>query len=649
MKNRILALLLVVVSLVLTLTGCAYNYEKKDLTEYATFKFDDFKAALQSIEVEDSDFTVDETTRQEKVAEEIYKRLVKTLDAEDKVAEGTVAESDVLYYCYYLVATFEEGTGDAKTEKTYTFYAANMNANSFTTLTLNQTEDGINLDIQKAVIGYDFATKGAYTTVTSGAAEGGKVAYVTYKYQAAGSTSTVSYTNERIELPVLADGVAASTFAEHLVGKTVGSKLKGDNNQNLTLTIDGNVYSEITINWVVSGGEEIVVSPEKNPITSTGTTTSTDGTSKKLADAKKVVYHIFPVARQDVPEINVDNAKLILTNLYGDAIVADALDCFKKDSGWKYTTEDDKERTLNAILEELVKAYDDLEKAEENLKKDKENADLKQKVEDAKKKVDDAALTKVWEEIQKCKKDGEEKSVVEVIVEEYKETIYDTLEETYNKEIKDKVAKELWALIDKSVTVTSTPKSAVKEAYKQNLEAYKYEFYTGKVSTSSNAQTNQEFYGTVRTYLIAVAQDAAEELGKTKPADGDYNAAVEVLKAEAEEQVKSIIKVWTVVKAMAADNEELDLSVSKTEIENFAYQQYLYMYLYYGVATSQDQIIEQYGESNIRTALAFDKLMNHLTETQADDEETKDVDESDASKFLNIQITRKPKAEPEDK
>lgn len=649
MKNRILALLLVVVSLVLTLTGCAYNYEKKDLTEYATFTYADFKAALGAIEVEDSDFTIDETTRQTKVAEEIYNRLVKTLEAEDKVAEGVVADGNVLYYCYYIVATFEEGTGDAKTEKTYTFYAANMNANSFTTLSLNQTE-GINLDIQKAVLGYDFATKGAYATVTTGAAEGGKVAYVTYKYQAEGSTSTTSYTNERVELPVLAEGASAATFAEHLVGKTIGSKLKNESNTNLTLTVPGDgVYSEITINWVINGGEEIVVSPEKNPITSTGTVTSTNGTSKKLADAKSVVYHVYPVARQEVPEINVDNAKLILTNLYGDAIVADALDCFKKDSGWKYTNEENKERTLNAILEELVKAYDDLEKAEENLKKDKENADLKQKVEDAKKKVDDAALTKVWEEIQKCKKDGEEKSIVEVIVEEYKETIYDTLEGTYNKEIKDKVAKELWALIDKSVNVTSAPKAAVKDAYKQNLEAYKYEFYTGKVSTDSKAQTNQEFYGTIRNYLIAVAQDVAKELGITAPADGDYKAAVAVLEKEAEKQVMDIIKVWTVVKAVAADNEELDLSVSKTEVENFAYQQYLYMYLYYGVATSQDQIVEQYGESNIRTALAFDKLMNHLTETQADDEETKDVDEADASKYLNITITRKPKAEPEEK
>ena len=647
MKNRILALLLVVVSLVLTLTGCAYNYEKKDLTEYASFTFADFKAALEKIEIEDSDFTTNEDTRKEKVADEIYNRLVKTLKADDKVSTGTVAEGDVLYYCYYIVATFEGANKDsADDDETYTFYAANMNASAFTTLALNQ-KDGINLEIQEAVVGYDFATDGAYTTVTSGAAEGGKVAYVTYKYRAEGKTSDVTYTNQRVELPVLAEGATATTFAEKLVGKTVGTKITGDD-ATITVTGDG-VYSNITINWVVSGGKEIVVSPEKNPITSTGTVSSTSGTSKKLADAKSVVYHVYPVARQEVAEINVDNAKLILTNLYGDAIVADALDCFKKDSGWKYTTEDNKERTLNAILEELVKAYDDLEKAEEALKKDKDNATLKTDKENAEKKVNAEALDKVWEEIQKCKKEGEEKSIATVIVEEYKETIYDNLEKTYNDEVKEKVSKELWKLIDKSVTVTSAPKKAVKEAYKQNLEAYKYEFYTGKVSSSSDAQTNEAFYGTVRNYLISVAQDAAEELGMTKPADGDYKAAVAVLEKEAEEQVKTIIKVWTVVKAMAADNEELDLSISKTEVENFAYQQYIYMYLYYGVATSQDQIIEQYGESNIRTALAFDKLMNHLTETQADDEATKDVDEADASKYLNITVTRKPKAEPEEK
>ena len=97
MKNRIISLLLVVVSCVLLLTGCAFNYQKKDLADYAEFNLDAFKALLATIEVEDGEFAYgDEDARNALVADEIYARLVKLADAEDKVTTGTIKEKDIL-------------------------------------------------------------------------------------------------------------------------------------------------------------------------------------------------------------------------------------------------------------------------------------------------------------------------------------------------------------------------------------------------------------------------------------------------------------------------------------------------------------------------------------------------------------------------
>ena len=129
------------------------------------------------------------------------------------------------------------------------------------------------------------------------------------------------------------------------------------------------------------------------------------------------------------------------------------------------------------------------------------------------------------------------------------------------------------------------------------------------------------------------------------PAEGDYKAARAILEAEAKAQVSEQIKVWTVVKALDDSSEDIDFSVADSEIDSFTYTQWLYMYLYYQVNISQDQILAGYGKENIRTALAFDKLMNYLTETQAEvkDENGNVTTEADGGKYLNIGLTRQPK------
>ena len=108
MKTRIVALILTVVMSLLALTSCgSFNFAKEDLTSYATFDYEAFKAALAKIEIEDGDFTTDEATREKLVQSKIYttiadKIVAATYEA-DRKTEGTLGKGDVLYFVYYAV------------------------------------------------------------------------------------------------------------------------------------------------------------------------------------------------------------------------------------------------------------------------------------------------------------------------------------------------------------------------------------------------------------------------------------------------------------------------------------------------------------------------------------------------------------------
>lgn len=647
MKNRIISLLLVVVSCVLLLTGCAFNYQKKDLSEYASFDKAAFAELLKAVEVAEGDFKLgDEGTRNQLVKDEIYNRLVKYAEDEDKITTGTVAQKDILYYCYHIIATFEEKVtvdGAEKVEdKTYTFYASNMAASKFQKLALYNLEKDVDKKIMAAFVGegvtaYDFATDGAYTTkdASTDVAVAGKVVYVSYKLTV-GSTTT-EYTNKRVELPAEDDG----TFAGYLVGKNLATTLadktigEGDTAEK---------YTNIKINWMVESGKAVEVVFENtkddegkdvinNPFTTTTSQKSDNGVTKNLKDAKKVIYEIYPVARQEIAELTEENGKLVFTTLLGDAIAPTSLPSLSK-AEYKYQ-DGDTEVTIKKVIEELATKYKAVSDAKTAYDKSPSNTDLKDKWEKAKAEVTDEKLDEYWAKMVKCA-EAAEKNLSKVLVKEYTESVYDELEKEYNEEIADKVAVVIWKMVQENVKDTKAPKNAVKDAYNHNLEAYKYDYYTGKVdgSTASDAKKNIDEYKSFREYLIAkAAKVAKEELGKTDVTVDTYDKAREVLEEYATVQVKEYIVIWTVAKAY-------DIEVVDTEVENFALLQSYYMQIY-GMSVTADQILERYSEENIRTYLAFDKLMAHFLETQADDEATADTDESDASKYLNITVVRK--------
>ncbi len=108
MKKRIIALVLVVVMSVLSLASCgSFNFAKEDLSDYATFNYEEFKKALKALEIEDGDFTTAETTRQAKVTKAIYEKIADAIIAatkeDDYKKSETLGGGDVLYYVYHAV------------------------------------------------------------------------------------------------------------------------------------------------------------------------------------------------------------------------------------------------------------------------------------------------------------------------------------------------------------------------------------------------------------------------------------------------------------------------------------------------------------------------------------------------------------------
>ena len=143
MKKRIISLILVVATLVLTLTGCAFNYAKRDLSKYATLSSADIKSILQSLTIKDSDFGTDNAKREEKVNDAVLKALLSA--DQTKKNSGAVGTNDQFAYCYVAV----DADGNV-------FYSEKMNATNPTVFQLGLTGvEGLNAEVAKRLADLD--------------------------------------------------------------------------------------------------------------------------------------------------------------------------------------------------------------------------------------------------------------------------------------------------------------------------------------------------------------------------------------------------------------------------------------------------------------------------------------------------------------
>ena len=211
MKKRIISLILVVAMAFLTLTGCAYNYAKDDMSKYATLKAEDFYTALQNLLISDADFGTNEEERQVKVQDAIAQAILKVTDTTEKKFADKLAQYDALYFAYY--ATDDMGN---------IFYASKMSESSLTNVQLGlSTLKDLNLAISKAALALD-KDIAEYIYTTSAASVVGDKDVVSVSYTRVDKDGKETKVNNEYFVITTGDN---EQFGKNLVGKQVGVTL----------------------------------------------------------------------------------------------------------------------------------------------------------------------------------------------------------------------------------------------------------------------------------------------------------------------------------------------------------------------------------------------------------------------------------------
>lgn len=246
--KRIIAMILVVASLVLTLVSCgAFSYADEDLSAYASLNDKSkFEELIKNIKIEEGDFTADPETRAKKVLDAIYEVLADTVT--ETKTEGTPDDRDLVYYCYYATADVDG--------ETLVFFADKMKAASPSEIQLGAVfgDDELSAKIAGALVVDITGRAYATTTTSSTLAREGDIAFVTYT-KTVGEVST-TYTNEMIKIgKTVAAGETAADFASYLAGQKLSTSItKFELGEGDAKT----VYSDIKINWIfqrITSGE----------------------------------------------------------------------------------------------------------------------------------------------------------------------------------------------------------------------------------------------------------------------------------------------------------------------------------------------------------------------------------------------------------
>ena len=600
--KKILSLILVVVMLALTLTSCAYSYANDDMKNYATVKIDEFKAALKTLVIEDGDFTTDEAVRAQKVLETIRNTIGKEADLTAKETEGVVGTYDILYYAFYATANFGEG------EEAVRLSGSTMKESAAVKLQLGMvsTADELETAIMEALKDNDIKDH-IYATKTTGEVKTGDTVYVSYSYETIGSDNKPVTVKVQYRELVLGDDELSQKITSEAC-KTIGTKAQ--------FTLGADAYKDVVVEWAIDAEKcgEKLGSFEVTDYDKDGKLKDESGEERKFSDIKdgKITYHIYPVYYVKTADFT---AELILDTLLGASASADVLEVFG-DESYKIQR-DNKDVSLATLIGELAASCTTRDNAEKTLTSakttlaTKEEAVLKaegteagptdaqkQAVTDAKKAVDEAKV-KYDEAVAavKAKVDtilGISEDLGDKIVADYEELAYKSLKSQYDNEIYEKVAKEVWGLIKNSelVKVNSCPVKAVDEAAARILENHEYIFYTGTKDSTTKESYYKAYNGDFKAYLIKTFAD-----GKT------YEDAIAAIREDATEAVTDIVRVYAVsemFECVLSDSEYSEL------IKSDSYYQYN---------------SETYGETNVRTAYQFDKLMTTILEVETYEED----------------------------
>ena len=208
-------------------------------------------------------------------------------------------------------------------------------------------------------------------------------------------------------------------------------------------------------------------------------------------------------------------------------------------------------------------------------------------------------------------------------VEGYENLIYSDLQETYRTTVEQNIAKKVYELIEKYVTVNSVPEEVANDVFDQLYENYEYCFYADqRLESDTTTTSNPGFYKTYNASFkqFVVGYAVPTEIGKKVES---YDEAVAAMQEYAEAAVKPILRMYVVAKAY-------DLVFTDDELDEYEDE-------------NKDIFVSgeyYYGEDAVRNALQLNKLMNYFIESEEteDGKVKKDV-------YKNVVIAEYTKAE----
>ena len=644
MKKRIISLILVLVMLCLALASCAaYSIADEDLSAYATFDADSqekFEAAWKTLVIEDGDFTEDETTRLNKVMDSIYNDLASAVSSDaDEIKTGTPSDHDIVYYNYYYTA--EIGG------KTVYFSTSNMKSGSTTKVQLGLADPS---DFEKQLanlfVGIDIKDH-IYKTETSGDVKENDVVFITYSYthdvtvedettgESATKSETVTVTNERLVLTK-----DSSAFVNYLLEKKV--KINSSSIEDFE-DPSGKTYTGIKINWRAVGNE--LGTATNTPYTETTKVKDITGVEHDLKDVE-LTYHVYPTHYVEVPEFNALNfVNVVLDDSISFAAITrvlfgekfeDKTDDEKKAILDLYITKDKDGKDVS--LEDFVKsiataqkeydtALDAKEKAENDVTSKQSNYDTAKSKYDAepnderKAALDTAetnlktakdtltTATKTYDE-KLAARDEKVKALLDLVTKNenkdegrnnltdgYITLTYEYLRDIYNEEVRMNLAKAVYELFEKHVTVTDVPEEAVEVTFERLMENYEYDFYNGTYDTTTKQSNYAAHGGSFESFLIEEIT-VSESITVTS-----YDMAVTAVKQNAADYIKPVIMIYVLSDAYG-------LRVTEDEFEDYKESE----------DGSYNSDSYNYGENSVLYAFQFDKLMNHILEYEEQDD-----------------------------
>ena len=248
------------------------------------------------------------------------------------------------------------------------------------------------------------------------------------------------------------------------------------------------------------------------------------------------------------------------------------------------------EDEIKLLEEEIEAAEKSLKDAEESVKSANDSYD---KIE-AKKGTDIKFLLEMT---------SSDVALSKTLYDGYKVEQYYSLQYSYNEEIKNNLAKELYFFITKYVEMNADgdlPSDLVDDAYTKLYESYENEFYTGSYDSSTS---NYKKYGSFEKYLIAMVnenEDIKEALNKDAKTFGD---AKDILLEYAEYITVPVVQVFRFADAYDMTISDSDYEDYKDEIEDYYYQ-------IYGIRGFD--VEEIYGTNSLKMAAQLDKILDWL-------------------------------------